>query len=187
MSSPESGVSHFGRTDRIGKAHLVIETLIQVGMGDSDDPRIGLAGTEGERQPHRGGAPDDHSFGCVVSIPQQRDTQLAGPGGGGVATPDEKIELGGIPYDTKAPAAGRPDHDDLLDGVMGAQTVSRPDCGVPAGEDANLHEGSTGFQAESGMTTSVSRRRIRRNAAMAPRMMIGEIRFTASVYGCPPG
>ena len=110
-----------------------------------------------------------------------------GPGRGGVATPDEKVELGGIGNDTKASATSRSDHDHLLDGVMSAQTVSRPDCGVPAGEDANLHEGSTGFQAESGMTTSESRRRIRRNAAMAPRMMMGEIRFTGAVYGCPRG
>jgi hypothetical protein len=59
--------------------------------------------------------------------------------------------------------------------------VGRSDCSVPAGEDADLHEGSTGFQAESGITTEESRRRISKKAAMAPRMMTGEIRFTNAV------
>jgi hypothetical protein len=59
--------------------------------------------------------------------------------------------------------------------------MSGPHRDVPAYEDAYLHDGSTGFQAESGITTSDSRRRIKRKAAMAPRMMMGEKRFTEPV------
>jgi hypothetical protein len=165
----------------------VIEPLIEVRMGHCDDPRIGLAGSKGQRQSDRGRAPDEHSIGRVVSVPEQRGAQLASQDGGAVSTSDEKVDLGGIRDDAKASATSRSDHDHFLDGVMSAQTMSRPDRCVPAGEDANLHEGSTGFQAESGMTTSESRRRIRRKAAIAPRMMMGEIRFTGAVYGCRPG
>jgi hypothetical protein len=49
---------------------------------------------------------------------------------------------------------------------------------VPGDEDADPHDGSTGFQAESGASIAVSRRRRRRKAARAPRMISGENRFT---------
>ena len=113
--SPEGGVGHLGRTHRVRESHLVIEPLVEVGMGDGDDPRIGLTGAQGQRQAHRGRPPDNYAFIGSVTIPEQSDSQLAGALGSGVSTPDDEVELGSIGNDTKATTAGRSDHDDLFD------------------------------------------------------------------------
>ena len=165
----------------------MIEPLFQVRMGDGNDPRIRLTGAEGQGEAHRGGTPDHYSFGRIVPIPEQSEPPAFGHG---ERRPHSRSRgrLGGIGDDTKTTTAGRSHHHDLFDGVMSAQRVGGPDCGVPAGEDAYLHEGSTGFQAESGITTSIAPANDRK-AAMAPRMMMGESRFTGAVYGplgsCP--
>ena len=170
------------RPYRLREPDRVIRTLLVIGVGDRHQPWIRFPVRQGECNPGRRGGCDLDAGLEGLAVPDQADTMLEGEVGSTRPAPDQQVAALGGRDDLEALATRGADHDDVVDSGMSAQGMGGAYRDIPGHQDPDPHVGWIGLQAESGSTCSPPRRRMRRKAAIAPRMIKGEKRFTRSVY-----
>ncbi len=163
-----------------GKAGPGVGAASQRRVGDRDETGIRLSAGQGEGQALGATPPDSHALFPGLPIPEERYSVPSRLGRGTGSGADQDIAAVGAGNHSEVLALCCSDYDYLVHGGMGGEGVGRSHRRLPAYQDSDLQEGSTGLQASSVGALDSRRRTAITTAARATTMTIGEKRFTAT-------
>lgn len=149
-------------------------------MGHRDQTWISFPAGYGESKALGAGTPHQDTLLAFQTVPDQGHVmagcQLGGLGSG----TDEVVASFGGGRDLEVPRLGLANHHEAVDARAPGQRVGGTDGSVAGCQQADLHEGSTGVQVSSGLSSDL-RIEIAAAAAIAATTRVN-IRFTISVY-----